>query len=56
MILDAGKMSATGSGLDFVHIHRTTSFTVNMLGMDSKKLAIKIIGNIFGVSRPVEWF
>ncbi|XP_060571832.1 filamin-A-like isoform X3 [Ruditapes philippinarum] len=43
MMLDAGKMSATGSGLDFVHIHRTTSFSVNMLGMDSKKLSVKII-------------
>lgn len=39
-------MSATGSGLDFVHVHRTAYFSVNMLGMDPKKLAVKIIGNI----------
>ncbi|KAL4220761.1 hypothetical protein ACF0H5_021155 [Mactra antiquata] len=52
-VADPGKMSATGSGLDFVQINRTALFSINMKGMDRKKLSVKILA-FNGASVPAK--
>ncbi|XP_052782580.1 filamin-A-like isoform X3 [Mya arenaria] len=42
-IVDAKTMLVMGRGLEFVHIHRSTSFNIQMANLDAKRLSIKIL-------------